>query len=61
MKYILDLLTRYTVYTKFINFGDAIIQFFNKHSMRSDSPSLPRNASQAQKYIENLHEPNSSF
>jgi hypothetical protein len=28
--------------------------------MRSDSP-LPKNASQARKYIDNLHEPNSSF
>jgi len=40
--------------------GDAIIQFFNKHSLRSDSP-LPKSALQAQKYLDNLHKSNSAY
>ncbi|GES88237.1 hypothetical protein GLOIN_2v1488090 [Rhizophagus clarus] len=52
-----DLLIRFNVPN---SLGDAIIQLFNKHSLRSDSP-LPKNAYQARKYIDNLHNPNSSY
>jgi hypothetical protein len=52
-----DLLIRFNVPN---SLGDAIIQLFNKHSLRSNSP-LPKSASQARKYIDNLHNPNSSY
>src|SRR2546429_8697356 len=52
-----DLLIRFNVPN---SLGDAIIQLFNKHSLRNDLP-LPKSASQARKYIDNLHEPNSAY
>ena len=52
-----DLLIRHNVPN---SLGDAIIQLFNKHSLRKDLP-LPKSASQARKFIDNLHEPNSPY
>ena len=52
-----DLLIRFNVPN---SLSDAIIQLFNKHSLRNDSP-LPKTALQARKFIDNLHEPNSAY